>query len=57
MGTQAPSALFEAMNDSRMLVFFNLKKTMEISNVSSDSDAKPFKEVLDKINYVTFSYK
>lgn len=57
MGTQAPSALFKAMNDSRMLVFFNLKKTMEISNVSSDSDAKPFKEVLDKINYVTFSYK
>ena len=57
MGNQAPKALFETMNDSRVLCFFNMKIVMEKSGASSDPDAKPFKEVLDKINYVTISYK
>ncbi|MBR5086179.1 MAG: DUF4836 family protein [Muribaculaceae bacterium] len=57
MGNQAPTALFETMNDSRVLCFFNMKMIMEMSGASSNPDAKPFKEVLDKINYVTISYK
>ena len=60
MGSSVPSALTSLMKDRRQVIFGNVSKLTSLASLassSSDKDLKAFKEVTDKVKYVTISFK
>ena len=60
MGDAAPAALTNLMKDRKLVIYTNLKKSIEMSDqmgMSASSQIKPVSSIFDKINYVTFSMK
>ncbi len=55
-GGAIPAPLVDVMKGSRILCFVNFGKAMELEPID-DKDAEAFKEIYDKIKYVTISFK